>query len=260
MQSVVPLSGVVGRLRVRAHRPRPPWRDLPPASPYGFARLEPTFVWLRWGALALAVALGLADYDGSRFLVAGGFLLAYTLWRTWCPIGFERSDSRPNAALLVEIAVGVAVVEATGFGASPFLVSLAVATAVAGFAGGLRVVLALGALAGVAVVLPSLLLGSYRHVAASGAQFAVELVLMGVVGGMSRYLLDDAQGVGAGLDARMKHLSWVNGLMADLHSATMREPTPLSLDAAARWALERLEEFFVADVAAVILRDPATGR
>jgi signal transduction histidine kinase len=255
---VVPLSGVVGRLRARAQWPRPPWRDLPPASPLGVARLEPSFVWLRWGALALAVVLGMADFDGPRFLLAGGILLAYTLWRTWCPIGFDRTDGRPNVALLLEVAVGVAVVEATGIGASPFLVSLGVATAAAGFAGGLRVVLGLAGLAGLAVVLPSVLLASHRQAAATDAQFAVELVLVGVVGGMSRYLVDDAQGVRVGLDARIKHLSRVNDLMLDLHSETMREPTPLDLDGAARWALERLEEFFLPDVAAVVLRDPVT--
>jgi signal transduction histidine kinase len=254
VQSLVPLSGVVDRLRARAPWPRPTWRDLPPASPLGVARMEPSFVWLRWGALALAVVLGMADYDGPRFLLAGGVLLAYTLW--WCPIGFDRTDARPNMALLLEVAVVVALVGATGFSSSPFLVSLGVATAVAGFAGGLRVVLGL---AGLAVVLASVLLASYRPVTATGAQFAVELVLVGVVGGMCRYLVDDAQGVRVGLDARVKHLSKVNDLMFDLHLATMSEPTSLDLDGTARWALERLEEFFNPDVVAVVLRDPATG-
>ena len=50
--------------------------------------------------------------------------------------------------------MGVAVVEATGFARSPFLITLGVATVIAGFAGGLSVVSGLAILAGLAVVLP----------------------------------------------------------------------------------------------------------
>jgi signal transduction histidine kinase len=50
----------------------------------------------------------------------------------------------------------------------------------------------------------------------------------------------------------------VNDLLLDLHRATAQETTPLDLEGAARWALERLEEMFTPDLAAVILRDPAT--
>lgn len=256
---MVPLSGAVARFRAQPLWPRPPWRDLAPASPFGVARLEPSFARLRWATFVLALILVLADYDGPRFLLAGGLLLAYTLWRTSHPIGFDRADGRPNLPLLLEVAVGVAVVEATGFGSSPFLPSLAVATAVAGFAGGLRVVAGLAGLAGIAVVLPSALLVSHRAIANTSSHFAMELVLVGVVGALSRYVIDDSQDVRVGFNTHIKQLARVNDLMLDLHSATMREPMPLDLDGAARWALERLEDAFAPDVAAVVLRDPATG-
>ena len=58
---------------------------------------------------------------------------------------------------------------------------------------------------------------------------------------------------------RVEHLSEVNELLLDLHRATEHEVTPMHVDGAARWALERLDEMFETDVAAVILRDPTTA-
>jgi signal transduction histidine kinase len=209
--------------------------------------------------LCLALALALIEHLGPRAAIAGGVLVAYTLWRTVRPIGGEQGRWQTSAALLLEVSVGVAVVEATGFARSPFLISLGVATVIAGFAGGLRVVSGLAAIAGLAVVLPSVLLAAHRADVDQSFQFAIELVLVGVVGGFSRYLVEDAHQAHEGLAARVEHLSEVNELLLDLHQATEREVTPMHVEGAARWALERLEEMFTPDVAAVVLLDPVTG-
>ncbi|HTZ09943.1 MAG TPA: hypothetical protein VMB72_12770, partial [Acidimicrobiales bacterium] len=173
----------------RPWRNRLGWRDLRPASPELLAGFGPLLTALRWATVCLALALGELERLGTRVAVAGGVLVAYTLWRTVRPVGHERSPWHTSAALLLEVAVGVAVVEATGFASSPFLVSLGVATIVAGFAGGVRVVTGISLIAGLAVALPSLV--SHRADAVASVQFAVELVLVGVVGGFSRYLVED---------------------------------------------------------------------
>ncbi|HYA68612.1 MAG TPA: GAF domain-containing sensor histidine kinase [Acidimicrobiales bacterium] len=224
---------------------------------------------MRWGALALGLVLVAVAHDGLRAAAAGACLLAYTLWRSIRPIGIDRTGTNLNSALLLEVAIGVAVVEATGFGRSPFLACLGVAAGVAGFAGGVRVVVGLAAMAGLAVVLPTVVLASYRPVAATSAQFAVELVLVAVVGGLSRYLIDDSRPDDDSrqeaivrqerAEAQARHLSDVNDMLAGVHSATMHEPTPLDLDGVARWAIECLEEIFAPDVCAVVLRDPVTS-
>ena len=111
----------------------------------------------------------------------------YTLWRTIRPIGGEQGRWQHERGVAPRSgSVGVAVVEATGFGHSPFLISLGVATVIAGFAGGLRAVSGLAAISGLAVALPSLVLTSHAVVANQSVQFAIELVLVGVVGGFSR--------------------------------------------------------------------------
>jgi signal transduction histidine kinase len=230
-----------------------------PASPDVVARFGPLLVALRWGTLSLAVALGVIERTGRRATVAGIVLALYTLWRTLWPIAYDRTGWRVSTALCLEIALNVAVVEATGFGRSPYLVCLVVAMAIVGFAGGIRIVSWLSVLAGAAVVAPCVLLVSYRSLAGSSVQFAIEVVLVGVIGGFSRIVIDDARRAREGLTSQAEHLSEVNDLLLDLHRATSREPTPLDLDGAARWALERLEEMFSPDIAAVVLRDPVTG-
>jgi signal transduction histidine kinase len=117
----------------------------------------------------------------------------------------------------------------------------------------------LAAMSGLAVALPSLFLGSHGVAANQGVQFAVELVLVGVVGGFARFLVGDAHQGREGLTERVEHLSEVNELLLDLHRATEHEVAPMHVEGAARWALERLDEMFEADVAAVVLRDPATA-
>jgi signal transduction histidine kinase len=243
----------------RALRARLGWRDLDPAVPDAVSRFAPALSALRWATLSLSLALALIEHRGGHDAVAGGVLVAYTLWRTLRPIGAERSRWRTTAALLLEVTVGVAVVEGTGFDHSPFVVSLGVSTVITGFAGGMRTMSGLAAIAGLAVALPGLFLASHGVAANQIVQFAVELVLVGVVGGFARYLVEDAHQGREGLSERVEHLSEVNDLLLDLHRATEHEVTPMHVEGAARWALERLEEMFEPDVAAVMLCDPATA-
>ncbi|HTZ08125.1 MAG TPA: GAF domain-containing sensor histidine kinase [Acidimicrobiales bacterium] len=235
------------------------WRDLQPASPELVVRMAPMLSVLRWATLCLALALAVVAQRGASAAVGGAVLVAYTLGRTIWPIGREEGRWQTIGALLLEVAVGVAVVETTGFDHSPFLICLGVSTVIAGFAGGLRVMSGLAAIAGLAVALPSLFLASGGVAANASVQFGVELVLVGVVGGFSRYLVEDAHQAREGLSDRVEHLAEVNELLLDLHRATEREVTPMHVEGAARWALERLEEMFDPDVAAVVLLDPATG-
>jgi signal transduction histidine kinase len=259
VQRSVPISSSAWFDRARAWRVWPEWRAPLPASADVVARFAPLLVALRWGTLSLAVALGVSQGTVRRAILVGIVLALYTLWRTLCPIRYDHTGWRVSGSLFLEVALSVAAIEATGFGRSPFLVCLIVATAIVGFAGGIRIVSWLSVLAGLAVAMPSVILGPYRGIAGSSFQFAIEVVLVGVVGGFSRIIVEDAGDAREGLTAHAEHLSEVNDLLLDLHRATAREPTPLDLEGAGRWALERLEEMFLPDTAAVVLRDPVTG-
>jgi len=256
---LAPLSGRVRLRRGRSWRLNLGWRNLQPASPDLVKRFAPVVAATRWLAIAASFGLALSEHAEQRDLLIGLVLVAYALWRTASPIGHEQGLWRVSAALLLEVAVGVAVVEATGFEHSPYLVSLGVATAIAGFAGGLPAVSGMAAIAGLAVALPSLVVSSHSSVADTRVQFAIELVLVGVAGGFIRYLVEDVRQSGTSLSARVERLAEVNDLLVDLHRATETESTPLHIEGAARWAQDRLEEHYSPDVSAVVLRDPATG-
>ena len=59
----------------------------------GYWTPRPLLIALRWGALALAVA-GDGRLRRAPVPARRGCLLAYTLWRTWCPIGFDRAGRK----------------------------------------------------------------------------------------------------------------------------------------------------------------------
>src|ERR1700722_10202248 len=140
-------------IRARALPAWPEWRQGVPASSDLVDRFAPLLLALRWGTLSLAVALGVIQRTGRTAIVAGIVLALYTLWRTLRPIRYDEGGWTVTSALFLEVAMSVAVIEATGFGRSPFLVCLVVAVAIVGFAGGIRIVSWLSVLAGLAVTI-----------------------------------------------------------------------------------------------------------
>jgi hypothetical protein len=227
VQRFVPLPDGAWIGRVRAWRAWPEWRRPLPATPEVVARFAPLLVALRWGTLSLAVALGVIEKTGRHVILVGIVLAFYTLWRTLWPIRYDQTGWQVSAALFFEVALSVAVIEATGFGRSPFLVCLVVATAITGFAGGIRIVSWLSVLAGLAVVLPSVILVQYRGVAGSSFQFAIEVVLVGVVGGFSRIVID---GTGQRRASRRLSTSTVppGGHWSDWRRCSRPTPVPWS--------------------------------
>ena len=227
----------------------------PAASPTWFASAATV---LRWSALAIAFAVAVATHPTTAVWVSSGALGAYALLQTLWPMPYEGGGWRSLAPLLLEVSIGAAAVQVTGLERSPFLLCLAVATLIAGHAGSLRIVPGLIGIACCSVLVPTLVVAQDRANAAEGVQFATLLLLVGLVGSYGRHLLDDAGRVGQGLVSQMEQLSDVNELLLDLHAASERVPMPLELQGALGWVLERLDEAFSPELAAVILRDPMT--
>ena len=224
------------------------------------AQVGPLFASLRWGSLAVALAMVLVQRGGLVTWACGGGRAVFALVRTFWPLREDQAAWRLLPSMLLEVAAGATAVELTGLGRSPFLLSLAVATLVAGYACGLRIVPGLVAMATLAVTIPGFVVAQHPTDAADGVQFATLLLLVGLVGGYGRTLLENAGRVGQGLADQISHLSEVNELLFDLHAATERVPMPLEIAGALAWVLDRLEELFGSDASAVVLRDPVTGR
>ena len=255
VQWLMPLSG---RISLRVRPSWAPGRSSEVDGPDVVSRFGSTFAALRWCALLLAVAVGVSEHVGGRAGLAGAVLGTYALWRTFHPISSVGSGWKTMGSLLLEVAVGVAVVEVTGFGSSPYLVCLGVSTAIAGFTGGLRVVTGVTALAAGAIVVPALILVSDRGVANLSIEVGSILVLVAVGGVFSRHVVDDARRVEVSLVARVTHLAEVNDLLLDLHRETEGRFTSMTLDAIARWGTDRLDHLFSAETAVVVLLDPET--
>ena len=214
---------------------------------------------LRWTALVVAFGVVAAQRHPTLAVwVSGAVLAVVALARTVRPLDTRRAGNVATAMMLLEVAIGAATVEFTGLAHSPFLFSFAVATLLAGHGGGLRIVPGLVAIACLAVIAPTFVVAQDRTYVADGIQFATLLFLVGLVGGYSRYVLDDAGRVGEGLVHQMQELTDVNSLLLDLHAASERVPMPLELSGATTWIVERLDDAFSPDVAAVILRDPVS--
>jgi len=237
---------------------------IPPASPGDLVRFVAFFSVLRWTTLCLAMVIGLSEGRFRETLLGAGLLGVVAIWLTAHPPRYDRGGWRISAVLLAEVALGIAIVEVTGFSSSPFLITLCGATTIAGFAGGLRLLSALAVLAGLSVAVPTILLAQsiyFPHDAtsAASAQLATLIVLVAGVGGYCRYLVEDTGQLRRGLAAQVEHLSTMNGLLVDLHATAEQLATPFDVDGTAQWVLDRLEAMYPADVVTVLLRDPSTG-
>lgn len=222
------------------------------------ARFSRPLLALRWSALTASLVIGQLEHRGIRTAAGAGALAAYALWRTLRPIRFERGGWPVALPLLAEVALCVAVVEATGTHSSPFLVSLAAAAFVAGFGGGIPLVAGLVVVGLAAFAVPELVDLVHPTTAVPSVQFALELVVIGVIGGYSRFLLDEERGDGVDQALRVHDLAEVNSLLVELHGATARVSMPLDVGGVVDWTLERSEELWSPDAAAVVLRDPVT--
>ena len=244
---------------VKDSTPSPAPMTKPSAAAGLMPQLDSGWSTLRWSALLVAFAIAGVEHPTPAMALWGIVLAAYALVQTVWPAHYERGGWLVVAILLLEVVLGAAAVEATGLEHSPYLVSLAVATLLAGYAGGLRIVPGLLGIASMSVIVPALTHPPGRAYVAQGIEFATLLLLVAVVGGHGRVLLEKAGRLGEGLADQVEQLSEVNSLLLDLHAATERVPMPLELEGALSWALERMEEGFSPDVTAVLLRDPATG-
>ncbi len=212
---------------------------------------------LRWSALAVAIAIAALTDRGDLSAIAVLLLTAYTLLRTFRPIPTTSEHPWPvRWALLAEVAGVVALVILTGSWRSPFLVNLAASAALAGFLGGWRIVCGVAVIGATAIAVQSSIVGGSADARIGGLQFATELVLVGIIGGFSRHLLDENRRSQTQFTHRLDDLSQMNRLLLAVHGAATDASVPLDLPGASEWVLQQLEDELEPDVAAVVVWRP----
>ncbi|HEX7167530.1 MAG TPA: histidine kinase [Acidimicrobiales bacterium] len=214
------------------------------------ASFGPLVIVIRWGTVAIGVALAALDSTEPRRLLAAGVpLVVYAALRTVRPLRYLTRRIESLIHVLVEVGLSLGVVVFTGFWASPYVFSLVTAILAAGLARGFGFALRTATTAVIAVAIPYHLEDPAARVLDT-VQWATELLLVGVVAGYARRLFGEAEE--QTLLARQ-----ANDLLAQLHEVAQTLPTSLDLTETVADAITDLRRRFPVDVVAVLLRDDA---
>ena len=218
---------------------------------------RPPITAIRWGAVAVGLVLAGANMAGSslRVLIAAAVLAAYAGWRTLHPLRLDRDA--PQAAIAVEAAVHMLVVAATGYWASPFVLSLVTAVLVVGFTQGFAASVRVSLVSALAVAVPYHLTASSPEASqvTLSAQWTTTLVLVAVAAGYARrFSIEVAERHGRDLD-RIDRLAQANTLLHSLHDVAQTLPSSLDLDEALDSVVARLRSFYDLTAVAVLLPD-----
>ncbi len=217
---------------------------------------RPPITALRWGAVALGLVLAATGVGGVEPHMAVGalVLIAYAALRTVRPIPLQ--DHSLRASSLSEAGLHLAVVAATGFWESPFVVSLLTAVVVVGFARGFNAALRIAIASAVALAVPYHLLTStsWGQATALTVQWTTELLLVAAVAGYARrFSVEVSERHHRDLD-RIDRLAEANTLLASLHEVAQALPTSLDLDEALDSVVARARTF--CDVRTVVVLLP----
>lgn len=214
---------------------------------------RPPITALRWGAVALGLVLA-ASHQGDRWpeLAAGAaILVVYACLRSFRPISLQSRSLCSSS--LAEAGLHLAVVAATGFWESPFVVSLLTAVVVVGFARGLHAAVRIATGSALALALPYHLLTAdpWQEAASLTVQWTTELLLVAAVAGYARrFSVEVTARHHRDLD-RIERLAEANTLLTSLHEVAQALPASLDLDEALDSVVARAKTF--CDVRTVVV-------
>jgi signal transduction histidine kinase len=225
------------------------------------APFRPPLLAIRWGTTAVGLALASSGIaDGDRWVLACcAVILGYTVYRTFRPLVYV-DDTRSLLRVLVEVAITVLAVVSTGYWDSPLVFSLLTAIIVAGFARGFSFALRIAAASVLAVAVPEVVRNGWGGTdARTAAQWAVELLLVGVVAGYARRISGEADRVHSLALDRLGRLSDANALLFSLHQVAQNLPASLDLGEVLDGTLAQLRGLFDYDAVALLLLDETDG-
>ena len=239
------------------------------SSSYGIRRpppFQPLLLAVRWVALAVGIALAPVRGTSLRPVVLWGIVLAvHAMVRTARPLNLQpapANTARSTVPFVLDLGLVALAVVSTGYWQSPFVFCLFPAVMAAGFSRGYVFAGRLAGAAGAAVAVPYLLspAPSLGDGLRTTGQWAVELVLVAVLAGYARRMFGEAERRHSQALDRMTELVEANDLLVSLHRVAQQLPASLNLDAALASTVSRLKSDIQSDVAAVLLRDDASGR
>jgi signal transduction histidine kinase len=181
-----------------------------------------------------------------------------TLWQADDRSGKDRTTRLPA---ILGLGVAIAAVVTTGTWSSPFVLCLLGGIMTIGFVGGFVAGVASAVIASLAVAIPyhvDLQVISVVSLRTTG-EWAMELLLVGVLAGYARRLFGEAREQQTATLDRMSQLTEANELLVSLHRVAQSLPASLDLQQVLASTVSRLRSLIDCDVVAVLLHDDATS-
>ncbi len=194
------------------------------------ANFSAAIVNVRWATTAVALVLA-----GSSILqpdwiaiVATLAVLANTIYRSIHPLIYTGSPS-DQILLLLEVTLFWAILAATAFWQSPLVIAAAAVLVVAGFAGGFRLALRIGAVMTLSLTIVGFAVSDWTAGdMAEAIQWSALLLLTGVIAGYGRRVSREATRRHTATLDRVSQLTDANTLLFNLHR--LAQTLPASLD------------------------------
>lgn len=225
------------------------------------AAFRPAILGVRGATTAVTLVLCSGSFADGDWSVIGWavVVLTYNIVRLLKPLRI-RDDTASLVRVLIEVAIHVLAVAATGYWGSPFVFSLLTAVMVAGFARGFGFAVRVGAASAIAVALPYIVTeeGS-TDVLRTSFQWTTLLLLVAAVAGYARHINMEADRQHSLALDRLGRLSDANALLFALHRVAQSLPSSLDLDEVLDSTRRRVSDLFTYDVAAVLLLDETGG-
>jgi len=209
---------------------------------------------VRWGALAVAVALSAALGAGSPAVVAGAGLAVVALSRTLAPARLRPGRIVDVLLIGTEVAVAIAAVSATKGWVSPFLFCLAATGVIVGYGFGLVRAALAAILVGATVTLISAVTSSVGATRDALLGWSQVLLIYLVAGYARRIFVEESRRASRAL-SRVSRLTEANDLLFELYRVSQSLPVSLDLDDTLALVISRVRELLRPDVIVALLPD-----
>jgi signal transduction histidine kinase len=217
---------------------------------------RPAILAVRGGSTVVSVALAspsFAQQDWGVVTVCV-VIVVYNVFRIIQPVRYV-DDTASLVRVLVEVAIHVLAVVATGYWNSPFVFSVISAVMIAGFARGFGFALRVSLAAGAAVSIPFLLRDRTSEDIQATLQWSVWLVLVALIAGYARRITGEADRQHTLALDRLGRLADANLLLYSLHRVAQTLPASLDIEEALDTTFGRLRDLFRADGVTVLVLD-----
>jgi signal transduction histidine kinase len=216
---------------------------------------------LRWASLAVGLILlpTTKDPDSRAMIAAIVVLAANALFRTIRPLRLHPASWKLEALLLLDLAVSVLAIVATGDWASPFILTPLPTVILAAYAWGYREGLLAAALTGTSIALADGLSGASEDAWRTAILASVIVLVAAVVGGFTRQLWVEVERRQQETADQMTRMSVANDLLHQLHDVVQTLPSSLDLSDVISSAQESFREGIDAFVTVVLVPDDTSG-